>query len=133
MFRRDQRPDEAAANTPAAPAGSPHPPQRTLVARGSRVDGLLGGSADLEIEGEVHGEIKVDAMVLVGPNGLVEAPVQARVVRVAGKVRGPVRATERVEILASGSLEGDVAAPRVTIAEGAFVKGKVEMGKQQPQ
>ena len=45
---------------------------------------------------------------------------------------GNIRGIERVEVLASGSLEGDVAAPRVVIAEGAFFKGKVEMTGGKP-
>ena len=132
IFRRDERPDEGTGRTAAPASPGPSPGGRTLIARGTRIEGTLGGDVDVDIEGEVHGEVRVEAVVLIGPNGVIEAPVHGRVVRIAGKVRGAVRARDRVEILASGSLEGDVAAPRVTIAEGAFVKGKVEMGTQSP-
>jgi cytoskeletal protein CcmA (bactofilin family) len=76
----------------------------------------------------VEGDLQVDGVVTVGAEGKVRGEVVARVVKVGGRVVGNVRGGERVEVLQSGSLEGDVAAPRVTIAEGAFFKGRVEMG-----
>jgi cytoskeletal protein CcmA (bactofilin family) len=81
----------------------------------------------LLVDGEVIGEIAVAAIVVVGAGGRVQGPITARVVRVAGKVTGDLRGSERVEISATANLEGDIAAPRVTIAEGAFFKGRVEM------
>jgi cytoskeletal protein CcmA (bactofilin family) len=126
IFRRD----ETSEQRPAAATAGPVAAARTLIARGTRVEGLVGGGAEVEIEGEVRGEVRVDGVVAVGPDGVVEGPIAGRLVRVAGRVRGAVTASERVEVLGSGSLEGDVAAPRVTIVEGAYVKGKVEMGTQ---
>ena len=78
-------------------------------------------------EGELRGEVRVGSAVTVGADGVVEGPITAPVVRVGGRVVGNVVATDRVEVSPSGSLEGDIAAPRVVIAEGAFFKGKVEM------
>jgi cytoskeletal protein CcmA (bactofilin family) len=91
------------------------------------VQGLLSGPTELLIEGEVEGEIRVDASVMIGADGVVKGPVSANNVRVGGRVEGNVQAVERVEVAPSGSLEGDIAAPRVVIAEGAFFKGRVEM------
>jgi cytoskeletal protein CcmA (bactofilin family) len=99
----------------------------THVAPGSRVKGELGGSTELLIEGEVEGEIRVEAPVMIGTEGVVQGPIHAQVVRVGGRVFGNVSATERVEVAPSGSVEGDVSAPRIIIAEGAFFKGRVEM------
>lgn len=99
----------------------------THVAAGSRVEGKLSGPTELLIEGEVHGEIQVESAVMVGSEGVVHGPISAQVVRVGGRVVGNVQATERVEVAPSGSLEGDIAAPRVIIAEGSFFKGRVEM------
>jgi cytoskeletal protein CcmA (bactofilin family) len=75
----------------------------------------------------VEGEIRIDSLVVVGAEGTVQGPVSAPVVRIGGRVAGSVTATDRVEVSPSGSLEGDIAAPRVVIAEGAFFKGRVEM------
>ena len=113
------------------------PQQRriTHIAPGTRIQGQLAGPTELLIEGEVEGEIRVDAAVMIGTDGVVHGPVSAHVVRVGGRVFGNVTASERVEVASSGSLEGDVAAPRIVIAEGAFFKGRVEMTgtDKQPQ
>ena len=124
LFRRDSAtPVHSVAST--GPSGEPG--GGTRIASGSRFEGKITGAVDLVVDGEVIGEIAVAAVVLVGTEGRVTGPISARVVRVAGKVVGDLRGAERVEIAASANLEGDIAAPRVTIAEGAFFKGRVEM------
>ncbi|MEA2690842.1 MAG: hypothetical protein QOJ16_229, partial [Acidobacteriota bacterium] len=67
------------------------------------------------------------ATVVIGAEGVVRGPVSGRVVKVAGRVTGNVRGSDRVEVGPAATLEGDISAPRVVIAEGAFFKGKVEM------
>jgi cytoskeletal protein CcmA (bactofilin family) len=99
----------------------------TLIAAGTRIQGEVGGSSDVRIEGEVEGQVAVQALVVVGAGGAVAGPLHGRVVRVAGRVAGRVTAVERVEVAATGSVEGDLAAPRVVIAEGAFFRGQIEM------
>ena len=74
--------------------------------------------------------MRLDGRVVVGEKGGVKGEIDGRSVLVAGRVEGPVRGSERVEVGGTGRLEGDISAPRVTIAEGAFFKGKVEMGGQ---
>ncbi|HEX2224898.1 MAG TPA: polymer-forming cytoskeletal protein [Thermoanaerobaculia bacterium] len=101
----------------------------THIAPGTRIRGELTGATELLIEGEVEGEVRIDSVVVVGTEGVVQGPVVAQTVRVSGKVVGNIQASERVEIAPAGSLEGDIAAPRVVIAEGAFFKGRVEMMK----
>jgi cytoskeletal protein CcmA (bactofilin family) len=123
--------------TPAPAASGPSDPgfrrHLTHIAAGTLLQGVVTGSAELLIEGEVHGEVRVDAMVTVGAEGAVEGPVSAAVVRISGRVTGNVAASDRVEVSPSGILEGDIAAPRIVIAEGAFFKGRVEMrGKPSP-
>ena len=64
----------------------------------------------------------------VGANAVVVAEITAQSVVVAGKVTGNVVATDRVEILPTGTLEGNIRAPKIAIAEGATFKGSVDMG-----
>jgi cytoskeletal protein CcmA (bactofilin family) len=103
----------------------------THVAPGTRVEGVLSGATELLVEGEVVGEIRVEAPVVIGTDGVVQGPIAASTVRIGGRVTGNVEATERVEVAPSGSLEGDIAAPRVVVSEGAFFKGLVEMRDRQ--
>ena len=135
IFGRRDSPGSTPASSSGPPdatssqTSAPRAQQRriTHIAPGSRIQGELTGPTELLSEGEVQGEIRVDAPVMVGTEGVVQGPISAQVVRIGGRVFGNVNATERVEVAPSGTLEGDVSAPRIIIAEGAFFKGRVEM------
>ncbi|MCZ6784071.1 MAG: polymer-forming cytoskeletal protein [Proteobacteria bacterium] len=92
--------------------------------------GDLTGDEDIEIEGQIEGKISLPKNQLtIGAHGRVKAELSAKAVVVVGHIIGNVTATERVEIQASGVVEGDIRAPRLLIQEGAVVNGAVEMTK----
>jgi cytoskeletal protein CcmA (bactofilin family) len=92
------------------------------------ISGDLTGEEDLVIEGKVEGKVTLpNSQLTVGANGAIKAEVQAKSVVVIGRVAGNVRGTERVEIQATGVVEGDVIAPRLIVAEGAVVNGSIQM------
>ena len=92
------------------------------------IKGELSGSEDLTIEGHVEGKIELRENVLtIGPNGKIKAEVFAKSVVVLGEVVGNVTASEKVDIRDAGSVDGDIASPRVAIAEGAHFRGSVDM------
>jgi cytoskeletal protein CcmA (bactofilin family) len=94
------------------------------------IKGELNGSEDLTIEGQVDGKIELRQNVLtIGPNGRIKAQVFAKSVIILGEVTGNVTATEKVDIRDNGSVDGDIAAPRVAIAEGAHFRGSIDMQK----
>jgi cytoskeletal protein CcmA (bactofilin family) len=141
IFRRDTPPPAAPPGT-AAPAGTEAgaggvrragTSAVTLIAPGTKVKGQVSGSAEVQIDGEVEGDLTVQGLVVVGTGGSMNGPIAAQVVRVVGQVIGNVTASERVEVGAAGILEGDIAAPRVVIAEGAFFKGKIDMKGEKNQ
>ena len=144
MWKRDESVKPAAppaptpAAAPSAPAGSAptvSEPQRAQLGRdmvniGKSVviKGELSGSEDLTIEGHVEGRIDLKGNVLtIGPNGKIKAEVFAKSVVVLGEVTGNVTASEKVDIRDNGSVDGDIASPRVAIAEGAHFRGSVDM------
>ncbi len=93
--------------------------------------GELSGHEDLFIEGTVEGKIELtDHVLTVGPNSRIKAAVFARIVVVRGEVVGNITAGEKLEIRDSGSVEGDIVAPVVAIAEGAHLRGSVDMQKK---
>ena len=100
------------------------------------IKGELNGSEDLTIEGHVEGTIQLrDHVLTIGPNGRIKAQVFAKSVIVLGEVTGNVTASDKVDIRDNGSVDGDIIAPRVAIAEGAHFRGSVDMqrkGGQQP-
>jgi len=146
MWKRDEavRP---ASGQPAAPqppaavsagAGSPRPEvshqmEKDIVNIGKSVviKGELNGSEDLTIEGHVEGTIQLrDHVLTIGPNGRIKAQVFAKSVIVLGEVTGNVTASEKVDIRDNGSVDGDIVAPRVAIAEGAHFRGSVDMQRK---
>jgi cytoskeletal protein CcmA (bactofilin family) len=150
MWKRDEtvKPAGPATTGPAAPTPTGPPPaaeaartqpstthdpqrlERTSVNIGKSVviKGELNGSEDLTIEGQVEGKIELRQNVLtIGPNGKIKAQVFAKSVIVLGEVTGNVTATEKVDIRDNGSVDGDIASPRVAIAEGAHFRGSIDM------
>jgi cytoskeletal protein CcmA (bactofilin family) len=118
------RPPAGAANT-AVPTG-----EQATIGKSLIVKGELTGSESLYIDGKVEGAINLPGnRVTVGRNGQVAANIVAREVVVLGKVRGNCQASDRVDIRSEGSLTGDVIAARISIEDGAFFKGGIDIRK----
>ncbi len=125
---RPATPAPAFENTsrPVAPAAG----DQATIGKGLFVKGEISGSESLYVDGKVEGSINLPGnRVTVGRNGQVAASITAREIVVLGKVRGNVTATDRVDIRAEGSLSGDVAAARISIEDGAFFKGGIDIRK----
>ncbi len=91
--------------------------------------GDLSGEEDLEIEGQVEGQIRLpNHQLTIGAHGRVKAQIDAKAVVVVGRVHGNITASERCEVQGSGIVVGDIRAPRLLVHEGAVVNGKIEMG-----
>ncbi len=91
--------------------------------------GDLSSEEDLEIEGQVEGQIRLpNHQLTIGAHGRVKAQIDAKAVIVVGRVHGNINASERCEVQGSGIVVGDIRAPRLLIHEGAVVNGKIEMG-----
>jgi cytoskeletal protein CcmA (bactofilin family) len=128
-----------AAPAPAAPAPdftsaprtpAPLAPEQATIGKSLVIKGELSGSEALYIDGRVEGSINLAGnRVTVGRNGVVAANIQAREIVVMGKVRGNLMATDRVDIRGEGSLTGDVVAQRISIEDGAYFKGGVDIRK----
>jgi cytoskeletal protein CcmA (bactofilin family) len=96
------------------------------IGQGVVVEGRITSGQDLRIDGKVEGTIEVgDHGLIIGASAEVKANLVARTMVISGTVTGNVSATERVDLHATGSVEGDITTPRLIMAEGAFVKGKV--------
>jgi cytoskeletal protein CcmA (bactofilin family) len=114
------------ARTQAASASA----EQATIGKGLFIKGEISGSESLLVDGKVEGSINLPGnRVTVGRNGQVAANITAREVVILGKVRGNVSATDRVDIRAEGALNGDVAAARISIEDGAFFKGGIDIKK----
>jgi cytoskeletal protein CcmA (bactofilin family) len=108
--------------------------QNVIIGKSIVVKGELRGSEDLTIEGQVEGKITLKQHVLtIGTHGRIRAQVIAKSVVVLGEVIGNIDAIEKVAIRSEGTVEGDIKAPRVAIAEGAKFRGGIDMQQQGQQ
>ncbi len=117
------------------PAGAPrnaviNSAEQATIGKSLVIKGEVTGSESLYIDGRVEGSINLAGnRVTVGRNGVVAANINAREIVVLGKVRGNLVASDRVDIRSEGSLTGDVVAQRISIEDGAFFKGGIDIRK----
>ena len=113
------------------------PPQKTTDGRvnlGQSMvfKGELTVSENLNIAGQVEGKIVLRQHVLtVGPTGKVKGEISAKAVIVLGQVTGTITATEKIDMREKSSVEGDIAAPLLAIAEGSHFRGSIDMQRSE--
>jgi len=148
LFQNKQREseDEPSESTAAAPAAeraapseprkkNPEPPtqeskQVTNIGKSIAIKGDVTGNEDMVIEGKVEGKVELpNNLLTVGADGTVQAEVTAKSIVVVGRVAGNIHGIEKVEIQGTGIVDGDVAAPKLIVAEGAVVNGAIKMTK----
>src|SRR5579863_4235765 len=101
---------------------------KTQLGRSLVVKGDVTGNEDLAIFGQFEGSINLqDHCLTVGPEGKVQADINASRVIIHGTVHGNISVKERVEIYKSGHVVGDLIAPGISIEDGAYFKGKIEI------
>jgi len=112
--------------------GTPNAPERRTTAwigKAVRVEGKVISEEDLTIDGNVQGSIELGGHSLtIGQDASIRADLLAKTVTISGKVTGNVKGVDKVELRPTGSVEGDITAPRFVMAEGATVLGKVQAG-----
>ncbi len=98
------------------------------------IKGEITGAQDLVIEGKFEGKIEFkEHQVTIGEHGNISGEIHARHVTIYGEVFGNTYAQEKLEIKSSGTLKGDIVAPRLIIEDGAYFKGTVEMEQKRLQ
>jgi cytoskeletal protein CcmA (bactofilin family) len=101
------------------------------VATGLRVKGNISGNEDLQVDGTVEGPVQLgDGKLVVGATGKMSGDIVAREIVIHGSVKGNLRSSGRIEIKTDGSLVGDVSTPRITIEDGAYYKGSIEIDRK---
>ncbi|PYQ26718.1 MAG: hypothetical protein DMF56_23345 [Acidobacteria bacterium] len=127
LFSKDVAPPKPAVrnDAPVQPGGSFIGPNVT-------VEGTITGSEPIVVEGTVRGKVNLTADLRVGTKARIEATVHARNVLIEGKLTGDVSADDRVELVASATVDGNIKAPKIIVAEGAKFRGSVDMGSKVP-
>jgi cytoskeletal protein CcmA (bactofilin family) len=102
----------------------------TIIARGVRIEGDFFAEGDIIIEGEVRGIIATSGDLRVGEEAKIDANIKAQNAVIAGNVQGNMRIEEKLELLASSEVSGDVTVQVLSVEAGAQVNGVVHMGEE---
>ena len=112
-------------------ANADEPAERRMfawVGKALLIQGKITSTENLTIDGRVEGTIELgDHSLTIGPGASVEADLVAQTIVVSGAVTGNVLATVKVDLQATASVKGDIAAPLIVMADGALVTGKVDV------
>ncbi len=128
--RPEPQQDSYTASASSIPANSE---RAAVIGPGIHVNGDISGDENLIIEGKIDGKIRLGAhQVDIGQSGRVNADITAKIIKIAGEVRGDLTATEKVIILRSGNVHGNIVAPRMTLEDGAIFKGSIDMDPGEP-
>jgi cytoskeletal protein CcmA (bactofilin family) len=133
-----QSPDNSQAVRSSSPASNPNsynpvktttaPIEQATIGRSLVIKGEISGTEALYIDGRVEGKITLsNNRVTIGRNGIVQADITAREVVVMGKVTGNLECSDRVDIRSDGVLNGNVSTERISIEDGAVVKGGIQV------
>jgi cytoskeletal protein CcmA (bactofilin family) len=123
------QPEAAAVARPAAAAASSGAAAReSVIAPDLSIEGKIEGNGNVRIAGRFKGDIHVQGSLTIEASASVTGQVQARSIVVAGELNGNVLGAERVELVDSGAVNGDVKAGSLTVAAGARMRGQVEFG-----
>lgn len=120
--------------TPAVPRAEPVP-SRQVAAIGASMSirGDIRAREELVVDGEVEGTLESQSLITVGPNGKVQSNIKAREVVIFGSVRGNVEVSEKIAIREQGSLVGDIKTAGISIDDGAYFKGSIDIVRPEPK
>lgn len=125
-----------------APPAEPAPPPRVApppklearVGQSVVIKGQIFGQEDLWLDGEIEGSIELpENKLVVGKSGKVHADIKAREVDVLGSVRGDIQAREKITIRKDANLVGNLKSATISIEDGAFFKGSIDIVRQPAQ
>ena len=152
MWKRDvsSRPANAPADSPPEPRPTPapgpaagtirpadaRPGENVIMNLGKSIviKGELSASEDLTLYGQMDGRVTLPEYTLtIGPEADIRAEVNAANVIIMGAVTGNVTASKKIDVRATGSVTGDIAAPRIVIADGGQLLGKVQITGEKAQ
>ena len=123
--RRGQSEVEAQESAPEVPSGRPVGFD-TVIGSNTSFEGSFVSSGNVRMDGQFAGSLEVSGNILVGESADIHADIHARNISIAGTVRGNVTGN-KVQLLRTGRIWGDISASALTTEEGAFIDGKIAM------
>jgi cytoskeletal protein CcmA (bactofilin family) len=137
--KREENPGPRPVETPPMRTTVTTPPPATASTRSTAVigpsmsmKGEIRTREELVVEGEVEGLLESHSSITIGPNGKVRANIKAREVAIFGAVKGNVEVSEKIAIRGKGSLVGDIKTAGISIDDGAYFKGSIDIVRPEP-
>jgi cytoskeletal protein CcmA (bactofilin family) len=130
-----QKPQSSPRTISYAPlSGSTSPLEQATIGRSVVIKGEVSGAEALYIDGRIEGSISMpEHRVTVGRHGSIQANITAKEVVIMGKVTGNVECADRLDIRGEGSLTGDVVSQRISVEDGAVLKGSIQVRAAEPK
>lgn len=122
-------------HAPVHRAPDRRPLQESVIAAGVTIEGTISGNGDVRIAGQFHGDVHVEGSLTIESGARMVGSVRAGTVVIDGELEGNIDAASRVELHATGVLNGNLNTASLTVAAGSRMRGQVEFGwaKEQPE
>ena len=130
---RSPAPAPIAPAPPAPAAAMSRPKQSAAIGPSMTIKGEIRAREELLVDGEVEGLLESQSLLTVGTNGKVRGNIKAREVAIFGSVHGNVEVTEKLAIREQGSLIGDIKCAGISIDDGAYFKGSIDIVRPEPK
>ncbi len=101
----------------------------TIIGKGTCLKGNIKAKGSIRIDGQLDGDVEAEGDVVVGPTGILQASIKARKATLAGTINGNVTVLDKLELLPTAKLIGDVKVGSIIIGEGAVFQGACEMSQ----
>jgi cytoskeletal protein CcmA (bactofilin family) len=132
-FRGGVAPTHAPTGPVPAPPAGRNSAQTASIGPSMTIKGEIRSREELLVDGEVEGLLESQSLITVGPNGKVKANIKAREVIIFGSVRGDVEVAEKIAIRDKGSLIGNIKSAGISIDDGAYFKGSIDIVRPEPK
>jgi cytoskeletal protein CcmA (bactofilin family) len=114
-------------------AGAPVASATASIGSSMHIKGEIRSKEELLVDGDVEGLMESESLLTVGPNGKVKANIRAREVVIFGSVRGDVEVSGKIAIREQGSLIGNIKSAGISIDDGAYFKGSIDIVRTEPK
>jgi cytoskeletal protein CcmA (bactofilin family) len=112
---------------PAVQAGD----EKTVIGQHITIEGQIRGEEHLVIEGSMKGNVQMEKHnFTVGANGRVDGEVRAQNVSISGQLKGTINAVGKVEVTKQADFYGDIKAKSISVEDGAYFKGSIELSRE---
>lgn len=128
----NQIPNASRTVVSVPPAAGPSSRSMAVIGASMEIKGEIRSREELMVEGDVEGVVESQSTVTIGPNGKVKANIKAREVAIYGSVRGNIEVSEKIAIREKGSLIGDIKTAGISIDDGAYFKGSIDIVRPEP-